>query len=137
MIEIGRSDRTAVRKVPPLSGAALLTVVITGGILSFAAVPLSEVPFALPLFDIHPLDGFFYVAALAAVLPTVVGILCVVLLVTAGAFARTLLGPTMLYLRTVLRMPYPVLITLMAGPAAIAQALVSSWGELRRMLGMD
>jgi hypothetical protein len=138
VVEIAKSNRTVVRKVLSVAGAALLTVVVTGGVLLFALVPLSDVPIARPAFDIHhPLDGFFYIVAVAAILPTAVGLLCVVLLVAAGTFARTLLGPTMLYLRTVLRMPYPVLITLTAAPAAIAQALVSSWGELHRMLGLN
>jgi hypothetical protein len=82
----------------------------------------------------RPPSAFFGLVALGTVLPTLMGAVCVV--VAAGAFARALLYPTMVYVRTALRLPTPLIITLTGAPIAVAQALISGWSDLCRMLGV-
>jgi hypothetical protein len=71
-------------------------------------------------------DWFFYLIAAGAVLPTWIGTAFVLAVVLFGAFARALLFPTQVYVRTVLRLPTPVMVTLTAAPAALTQMLVST-----------
>jgi hypothetical protein len=84
-----------------------------------------------------PVDSYFYVVSLLSTLPIIAGVVCIATLVTAATFARTLLAPTLVYLRTVLRVPAPLLISITATPAAIVQAIVTCWPDIHRMMGMQ
>jgi hypothetical protein len=77
---------------------------------------------------------FFYLIAAGTVLPTLIGTAFVVGVVLFGASARALLFPTLIYVRTVLRVPAPLLVTLTAAPAVVFQTLVSTWPEIHKML---
>jgi hypothetical protein len=83
----------------------------------------------------RPVGLFFYLVGLGTVFPSLVCAIFVIVLVLIGAFARTLLTPTVIYLRTVLRMPTPLLITLSAAPAILVSATIKLWPDLPRMLG--
>jgi len=82
----------------------------------------------------QPATWFFYLIAAGTVLPTLIGSAFVLGVVLFGAFARALLFPTLTYVRTVLRMPAPLLVTLTAAPAVVFQSLVSTWSDICRML---
>lgn len=79
---------------------------------------------------------FFYLIAVGVVLPTLIGTVFVLAVVLFGASARTLLFPTLIYVRTVLRLPTPLLVTLTAAPFVVFQTLVSIWPDIHKMLGL-
>jgi hypothetical protein len=118
-----------------LVGAAALSFTI--GIAILWMPHIVSVSISTPASALNkPLEAFFGLVALGSIFPTLVGTVCIVVLVVAGAFARVLLFPTLIYLRTALRMPGPLMVTLTAAPAVVAQAMVSTWSELCRMLGI-
>jgi hypothetical protein len=92
----------------------------------------------LPTIQMNqPATWFFYLIAAGTVLPTLIGSAFVLAVVLFGTFARALLFPTLTYVRTVLRMPAPLLVTLTAAPAVVFQTLVSTWSDIFRMLRLN
>ena len=107
------------------------------GLASLAFVLLCWSHFEAPripsIEKVEPLSYFFYLIALATVLPSVISSSFVIAVVLLGAVAWVLFWPILIYVRTVLRLPTPLLITLTAAPFVITQALVSGWDDFHRM----
>jgi hypothetical protein len=128
--------RTLIMPHEPLPNIFLTApgVILMGSFLVGSSLPHLLRPHLVTINLGDPGTVFYYLLAAGTVLPTFIGTSLVLTVVLLGVFARALLFPTLIYLRTVLRTPAPLLVTLASAPAVLLQTLVSNWPDIHKML---